>query len=87
MSSSYHRLTVTGVAARQVTVLARTCSSCGALDVYLDGRKIGRVSLYSSTSRYRVLKTLPATSLRSGTLVLKSTTSRSSSIDGVVLRR
>lgn len=81
-------LSVTGVHVRRVAVVVRTCPSCGSVDVFVGSRKIGTVSTYSSTTRYRVVKYLPLQSVtRTGTFLLRTTSSRPVAVDAVLLRR
>ena len=68
-------LTRAGVRARQVYVLTTTCPTCGSVAVYVGNTKMGTMSLYSSTTRNRVLKSTPLTLANIGTLKLVSTTS------------
>jgi len=81
-------LSLTNAHARRVALVVRTCSSCGSVDVYVGSRKLGSVSTYSPTTHYRVVKYLPLqSSSRTGTLLLRTTSARSTSIDAVGLRR
>ena len=68
-------LTRAGVRARQVFVLATTCSSCGSLAVYVGSTKVGTLSLKSSSTRNKVMLSTVPTTARTGTLKLVSTTS------------
>ena len=68
-------LTRAGVKARQVFVLATTCSSCGSLAVYVGSTKVGTLSLKSSSTRNKVMLSTVPTTARTGTLKLVSTTS------------
>lgn len=68
-------LTRTGVKARQVFVLATTCSSCGSLAVYVGSTKVGTLSLRSSSTRNKVMLSTTLSTARAGTLKLVSTTS------------
>jgi hypothetical protein len=79
-------LTRTSVQGRRVAVLADTCPTCGALDVFHAGRKLGRVSLYSAKAAHRQVRWLPLQpSSRTGSVVLRSTSSRAVYVDGVVV--
>jgi hypothetical protein len=68
-------LTRTGVKARQVFVMATTCSSCGSVAVYVGSTKVGTLSLKSSSTRNKVMLSTTLSAPRSGTLKLVSLTS------------
>jgi hypothetical protein len=68
-------LTRPGVRPRQVYALTTTCPSCGSVAVYIGQTKIGTMSLYSATTRNRVLKATPLTLANIGTLKFVSTAS------------
>lgn len=76
-STTTSSVSLTGgvVRARQVYLLTTTCPTCGSVSVYIGQTKIGAVSLYSSTTRNRVLKATPLTAANLGTLKLVSTAS------------
>jgi len=79
-------LAVTQVTGRRIAVVATRCSTCGSLDVYHAGVKVGRVNLYASTQRTRQviwLATQPVT--RTGTVVIRSTSSKAVVVDGLVV--
>lgn len=79
-------LTRAGVSARRVGVVATTCSTCGSLDVWVGSTYAGRVSLVSSTWRTKQVRWLPAfTSTRAGTLTVRTTSSRTVLVDGVLV--
>jgi WD40-like Beta Propeller Repeat len=80
-------LTRTGVKAKQIGVVVRTCSTCGSVAVYIGATKIGTVSTRSSVGAYKKLIWLPASStLRSGTLKLVTTSTAKVFIDGVAIK-
>lgn len=79
-------LTRTGVKAKQIGVVVRTCSTCGSVTVYVGAVKFGTVSTKSSVGTYKKLIWLPATSLRSGTLKLVTTSTAKVFIDGVAVK-
>jgi transposase-like protein len=63
-----------------------TCSTCGSVDVYHAGVKLGRLSLYSATTRTRQVKWLPLESVtRYGTVTVRSTGTRQVIIDGLAI--
>jgi hypothetical protein len=96
-SSLYYRSTVTfasrttaslsrtGIKAKQVGLVVRTCATCGAVNVYLGGVKRGTLSTRGAT-KYRVVLWLPAGTPKSGSLVLKPSSSAPVYIDGVLIR-
>lgn len=81
-------LAISGARARQVYVLATTCSTCGSLAVYLGATRVGSISLYAAQTHNQALVALPATASLAGTLKLVTTspTGRLVRIDGVALR-
>lgn len=76
-----------GVTATQVGVAATTCATCGALDVTLAGKYLGRVNLHAASTHYRQVFWLPAFAIRSGTLTLRSVSSAQVLLDGVLTVR
>jgi hypothetical protein len=55
------------VAARRLALVATTCPRCGAVDVYLGGRRLKRVDLSSATTKERqVIRIASFTALRRG---------------------
>ena len=95
LSGTYTRLTGspqylsrTSVKGRRLGIVVATCSTCAPLDVWIGGVKWGRVSTYSSTTRYRQVVWLPlSSSTRSGTLVVRPASSRSAYVDGFVIQK
>ncbi|SER69439.1 hypothetical protein SAMN05216199_0906 [Pedococcus cremeus] len=93
LSGTYTRLTGTpqylsrtSVKGRRLGLVVATCSTCAPLDVWVGGVKWGRVSTYSSTTRYRQVVWLPlSSSTRSGTVVVRPASSRSAYVDGLVI--
>ncbi len=83
-TSSARTLTRTSVQARRLAIVVTTCSTCGAVDVYHAGVKLGRVSLYSATTAYRQVRWLPLQSVtRTGTVILKTTSTKATIVDGL----
>jgi hypothetical protein len=82
-------LTRTGMTAmRQLTVIGTACATCGTVDVLVAGRKVGAVNFASRTTVNRKAFTLPAFSVRNGTVVLKVTsTGKTVVIDGLGFRK
>lgn len=79
-------LTSPSVQARRVAVVVTTCATCGAVDVYHAGVRLGRVSLYSATTSYRQIRWLPLQSVtRTGTVVVRTTSSKTSVLDGIAV--
>lgn len=82
--SSGRTLTRPSVQGRRIALVATTCSTCGSVDVYHAGVKLGRVNLYSATTSYRQLRWLPLQSVtRTGSVVIRTTSSKPVYIDGV----
>lgn len=81
-------LTRSGAYVRHVVLVATTCPKCGSLDVYVGRKRIGTIGLYSSTTRTQQLRSVSATSLRSGTITLRARTSgRLVIVDGLGIRK
>jgi hypothetical protein len=77
-------LTRSSVRARRVAVVVTTCATCGAVDVYHAGVRLGRVSLYSSTTRVRQVLWLPLQSTsRLGTVTVRTTSAKTVVVDGI----
>ncbi|GAA1255927.1 hypothetical protein [Oryzihumus leptocrescens] len=75
------------VVARRIAVVVATCPTCGAVDVFQAGARLGRVNLYSAHAAYRQVRWLPAgTNVRYGTVVVRTVTSAPVYVDGVVLQ-
>lgn len=83
------KLTRTGVVARRIAILARTCSTCGTVRVYWGSTLLRTISLKSATTVNKKLITVTTfTSARSGTLKIKVDSSgKKVIIDGVAIRR
>jgi len=80
------QLTRSSVRGRHLAVVATTCASCGSVDVYHAGVKLGRVNLYSSTTRTRQVLWLPLeTATRTGTVTVRSASTRPVVIDGLAV--
>jgi len=77
----------TGAQLRRIGVVATRCASCGSVTVKVDSSTIGTVNLYSSTTKYKQLITLPAFSFRTGTVRVVATSGKRVSIDGLALMR
>jgi hypothetical protein len=74
------------VQGRRIALVATTCPTCGSVDVYHAGIKLGRVSLYSAKTAYRQLRWLPLQPVtRTGTVLLRTTSSNVVYIDGVAV--
>jgi hypothetical protein len=83
------RLVRTGVVAKQITLVATTCPTCGTLQVYWGSTLLKSISLRSSTIVYKKLITVTTfTTARSGTLTIKVTSSgKRVIVDGLAIRR
>lgn len=80
--------TGSAVTVRRIGVLATTCTTCGAVKVYVGSRYVGSVSLRAPRTGSQQLLHLPllAKALR-GRVVLVTTSSRLVRVDGLLLRR
>ena len=76
-----------GVTARRVGLVVATCSTCGAVEVYLGSHHLGRVSTHASRTHYEQVIWLPLTTTRTGTLTIRSASSTTVRVDGVVTLR
>lgn len=86
LSGTAQYLSRTSVKGKRLGIVVATCSTCAPLDVWIGGVKWGRVSTYSSTTRYRQVVWLPlASSTRSGTVVVRPASSRNAYVDGLVI--
>jgi len=64
------------------------CATCGSVRIDISGHYLTTVSLYSKTTRYRVLIVLPAFANRTGIVHLRDVTSgKLVQIDGLGLSR
>ncbi|MGN6751603.1 MAG: hypothetical protein ACTHJJ_03525 [Intrasporangium sp.] len=80
-------LSKTSVQGKRFSVIATTCATCGALDVYHAGRKLGRINLYSPNTRTRQELFLPTQSVtRTGTLKIRTINRKRVHIDALVVR-
>ena len=77
---------MTGI--RQLTVIASACPSCGIVDILFNGAKIHSINTVSATTVNRKVFTLPAFSVRNGTVTLKVASSgKQVFIDGLGFRK
>lgn len=76
------------VQTRRISLVALTCASCGSVRVYWNGVLIRTVSLVTTTTRTRVLlSVVDFGGVRSGTVVLRTTSTRPVYLDGLALSR
>jgi hypothetical protein len=82
-------MTRAGVQARRIVLVATKCSTCGTVGVYLGTTLVGSVNLAASTTQRAVQITVAQlTTLRSGTVTIKVTSSgKTVQIDGLGIRR
>lgn len=74
------------VQGRRIVLVVTTCPACGSVDVYHAGIRVGRVSLYSAKAAARQLRWLPLQSVtRTGTVVVRTTSSKVVYVDGVAV--
>jgi hypothetical protein len=87
-SRAAQSLTRTGARLVRVGVVATTCARCGTVAVYVGGRRVGRLSLYSPAPARRQVLLLPRFGYRAGTVRLTTvTTGKTVQIDGLVISR
>jgi hypothetical protein len=82
-------LTRKGVQARRIYLVATKCPTCGTVGVYWNGALLKKVSLASpKTTRRNVLAVTTFTSVRTGTLTIRTLINKKSvQIDGITLVR
>lgn len=75
------------VQSRRLAIVAMTCATCGSVDVYQGGVRLGRISLHSTKTAYRKVLWAPLQSTsRTGTVVLRTTSAATVTIDGLVVQ-
>jgi hypothetical protein len=67
----------------RIGLLVRTCSSCGSVHVYLNSVLYRTLSTYSSTTRYRVWRSIPRFTATSGRIRIVTTSNKPVYIDGI----
>jgi hypothetical protein len=81
-------LSRSGARVRRVGVVATTCPKCGIVAVLVDGKRVGRINLSSSSFRRGQVKMLPAFKRQRATVTLKVFSSgKTVQVDGLVLSR
>jgi hypothetical protein len=74
--------------AKQLFLVATTCSTCGSVDVLIGTVKIASLSLVSSSTTNKRVLTLPAGVARTGTITIRVTSSgRTVIVDGVGIKK
>jgi hypothetical protein len=77
----------TGVTAKQVGIVVRTCTTCGAVNLYIGSTKIGTLNTKSSSPSFQKTIWLPATkSTLKGNLKIQTTSTARVFIDGIYVR-
>jgi hypothetical protein len=77
-----------GAALSRVAVVATKCATCGSVRVYVNNVSVGVISLYAARTQYKAVIALPAFTFRSGTVVVKVTSSgKLVQIDGLGVSR
>jgi hypothetical protein len=72
----------------RIGLVVTECATCGSVGVYVGTKLIGKVNLFSKTTKNKVLVTLPTFKLRTGTVKIKVlSTGKKVLIDGVALSR
>jgi hypothetical protein len=82
-------LTRAEVRATRMWLIATRCASCGSVDVFVGSTRVGRVDLSSDATRRQQVIALPAsTSIRTGKLTIRVTSSgKRVEIDGIAFRQ
>jgi hypothetical protein len=85
--ASGRSLTFANIRARNIGVVAATCSVCGVVKVFIGNYFVGRVNLAASGTHYRQLFMLKPFAIRSGTVKLVTKGTHLVQIDGLVISR
>jgi hypothetical protein len=81
-------LSHTGTRVKRLVLVATTCATCGYVDVIVNGTRLARVSLVSSTTTWRRMISLPLlSSAASASISLRTGGSHPVLIDGLGIRR
>lgn len=77
------------VQAKRLWLIATTCSTCGSLTVYYNGKSVGIVNLSSTSTHYQTIVPLPvpATFLTGSVLLTTRVAGKVYQIDGLAVRR
>lgn len=87
-TTSGRYLSIANGQAARVAVVATTCAGCGEVGVYVAGSLVGKVNLYSATTKRAQVLALPAFALKSGTVTVKVLSSgKTIQIDGLAITR
>jgi hypothetical protein len=74
------------LAVTQVGVVAQTCARCGSVDVYVGPTRVGRISLVSARTSYRVQRVLTLARPMTGQVrLVVATSGRPVAIDGLIV--
>lgn len=86
--ASAKSLRIVGAQVVRVDLLVTRCATCGSIAVYLNGRYWKTVSTYYAKTQRQYLIALPLVTLRTATIILKTTTlNRAVIVDGLGLSR
>jgi hypothetical protein len=81
-------LSRSGTHVKRLVLVATTCTTCGYVDVFVNGVRLAHVSLVSTTTSWRRVISLPLlSSATSATITLRTSGSHPVLIDGLGLRR
>jgi hypothetical protein len=81
-------VTRTGAQNRRISLLATTCPTCGSVVVVWNGKALKTLSLRTTTLKNKqLLNVVSFPSVRSGTRVIKTTSTATVQPDGVALSR
>jgi hypothetical protein len=80
------RVTLSKVSSARIGLLVETCPTCGSIEVWLGGKRLGKLSTRSSKTKYQQMLWLPSGKTRSGKLVLEVVGNRRVYIDGIAVR-
>jgi hypothetical protein len=80
-------LTRTGVHARRLAVVAKTCPTCGKVAVLFDGVQVAKFDLRTETSVWQRTLKVDLGSLRAGTVTIRTLTTDAVYVDGLGVSR
>ncbi len=81
-------LTRTSVKTRRFALVSATCSACGTVGVYFNGKLIKNLNLKATSTHFGVISQIISfPSVQSGTVVLKSLTRGTFYVDGLVMSK
>jgi hypothetical protein len=79
-------LSIANARVDRVGIIASMCSGCGQVGIYFGSTLVGKINLYSSTTKHQQLLTVPTFRYGTGTVTVKALTDgKTIRIDGIAL--